>query len=244
MPYTSGVPSAGGIGFGGILGFLLVLGIVVFVGKILLQNLSTARRNRDGRPLAEGENDGRYAVVSCQLALLATARALQQDLQHYAETATTNTVLGLASALQEAAMALRRYRDYWSHGLVLVQRAGSLDEAERLFNEAISRERIKLSEEVTTNIEGMRRQTPRRGSANTAEVGQYIVVTLIVATGFSAFTEYRTPSLNDMDDTLQRLGTLLAADILGLEVIWSPEDPEDTLTEDELLAEYPELSGL
>jgi uncharacterized membrane protein len=238
------VTTGGGIGLGGILGFLLVLGIVVLVGKVLLQNLSTARRGRTGQPSAAAEGDGRYAVVLCQLALLATARTLQRDLQHYAETATTNTVLGLASALQEAAMAFRRYRDYWRYGLVRVQRLGSLDEAERAFNQVISQERVKLSEELTTNIEGVRRQSPRTESPKADEVGQYLVVTIIVATAYSEFTEYRTPSLNDMEDTLQRLSTLLAADILGLEVIWSPENPEDALTDDELLAEYPELSGL
>jgi uncharacterized membrane protein len=37
---------------------------------------------------------------------------------------------------------------------------------------------------------------------------------------------------------------LLTSDLLALEVIWSPENPNDTLTEDELIAEYPELSGL
>jgi uncharacterized membrane protein len=216
---------------------LIVLGIVVVVGKVLLQNLSRARGDRVGE-------EGRYAVVVCQLALLATARALQDDLRHYAETATTNTMLGLASALQEAVMALRRYRDYWRYGLVHLQRVGDLDEAERSFNQAISQQRVKLSEELTTNIEGIRRQTPRSPSSTADEVGQYVVVTLIVATGYPEFAEYRTPSLNDMEDTLQRLSTLLAADILGLEVIWSPEHAEDALTEDELLAEYPDLSGL
>jgi uncharacterized membrane protein len=37
---------------------------------------------------------------------------------------------------------------------------------------------------------------------------------------------------------------LLASDILALEVMWSPENPDDALTEDELMAEYPELSAL
>jgi hypothetical protein len=41
-----------------------------------------------------------------------------------------------------------------------------------------------------------------------------------------------------------RRRALLAADILALEVIWSPENPDDAMTEDELLTEYPELSGL
>lgn len=243
-PLGVGVASGGGVGLGGIFGFLVIFGIVALVGKVLLQNLSNARRNRAGQPSAGSWGGERYAVVTCQLALLATARTLQRDLQHYAETATTNTVVGLASALQEATMALRRYSDHWRYGTVHVQWVGTIDEAERAFNQAISQERAKLSEELTTNIEGVRRQTPRRGSPKADEVGQYLVVTLIVATGYPEFTAYRTPSLKDMEDTLQRLGTLLAADILALEVIWSPENPDDALTEDELLVEYPELSGL
>jgi uncharacterized membrane protein len=239
-----GVVSGRGVGLGGIFAFLLILGIVAFVGKVLLQNLANARRSRTGQPSAGSLGDERYAVVTCQLALLATARTLQRDLQHYAEAATTNTVIGLASALQEATMALRRYSDHWRYGRVHVQPVGTIDEAERAFNQAISQERAKLSEELTTNIEGIRRQTPRRGSPSADEVAQYLVVTLIVATAYPEFTELQTPSLKDMEDTLQRLGTLLAADILALEVIWSPENPDDALTEDELLVEYPELSGL
>ncbi len=243
-PLGGGVVSGGGGGLGGIFGFLLILGVVVFVGKVLLQHLSNTRRNHAGQPSAGYQDGERYAVVTCQLALLAIARALQRDLQHYAETAMTNTVVGLASALQEATMALRRYHEYWRYGTVHVQRVGTLDEAERGFNQAISQERAKLSEELTTNIEGVRRHTPRRERPTADEVGQYLVVTLIVATGYPKFTAFQTPSLNDMEDTLQRLGTLLAVDLLALEVIWSPEHPDDALTEDELLVEYPELSGL
>ena len=76
------------------------------------------------------------------------------------------------------------------------------------------------------------------------EVGSYLVVTLIVATGYPNFTASRTPSMQEFEATLQRLGTLLASDILALEVIWSPENSDDALTEDELIAEYPELSEL
>ena len=146
MPYGGSVTSGGGIGLGGIFGFLLILGIVVLVGKVLLQNLSRARRDRAGEPLTGALGGERYGVVTCQLGLLSTARTLQRDLQHYAETATTNTVIGLASALQEATMALRRYRDYWRYGMVRVQRVGTIDEAERAFNQALSQERVKLSE--------------------------------------------------------------------------------------------------
>ena len=89
-----------------------------------------------------------------------------------------------------------------------------------------------------------RRQTPMQAGPKTDEVAQYLVVTLIVATGYTGFTAYPTPSFKDMEAMLQRLGTLLTSDLLGLEVIWSPENPDDALTEDELVAEYPELSAL
>jgi uncharacterized membrane protein len=211
------------------------------VGKVLLQNLANTRRNRAGQPSADSWVGEQYAVVKCQLALLATARALQRELQHYAETATMNTVVGLATALQEATLALMRHQRYWRYGVVQVQRVSTIDEAERAFNQIVGRERAKLSEELTVNVEGMRRQTLRPAGPNPTEVGQYLVVTLIVATGYPELTAYPTPSLKEMEDTLQRLGTLLAADILALEVTWSPENPDDALTEDELLAEYPEF---
>jgi uncharacterized membrane protein len=127
---------------------------------------------------------------------------------------------------------------------VQVQRAGTLDEAERAFNQAVSQERTKFSEELTVNIDGVQRQATAREHRPSEEVGEYLVVTLIVATGYPEFTAYQTPSSKDMEATLQRLGTLLAADLLALEVMWSPENPDDTLTEDELLAEYPALSAL
>jgi uncharacterized membrane protein len=236
--------AGGGFGFGGILGLLIILGIVVVVGRVLLKNLATARRNRlDGSPsgMSGGE---RYAVVKSQLALLSTARSLQRELQTFANTGSTDTVVGLASALQDVVMALMRHSDYWRYGVVQVQPAATLDDAERAFNQVVSQERAKLSEELTVNVNGVRRQAPRSERVPSNEVGQYLVVTLIVATGYPEFTAYQTPSPKDIEGTLQRLSTLLTSDLLAVEVMWSPENPDDSLTEDELMAEYPELSAL
>jgi uncharacterized membrane protein len=233
----------GGIGLGGVVGLFMLLGVVALVGKFVLSHLARTRADRSGQ--AAGSWDGaRYVVVTCQLAVLASARALHRQLQHDAETASTDTVAGLASALQDVVMALRRSREYWRYGLVQVQGADSLDAAERAFNDAVNRVRAKLSEELRVNLEGVRRQTPMSAGPKTDEVAEYLVVTLIVATGYAGFTAFQTPTIQDMEATLQRLGTLLTSDLLGLEIIWSPETPDDALTEDELFTEYPELSGL
>ena len=234
----------GGFGFGGVIALVLVLGIVVVLGKVLLQNLATARRYRPGRASAGQGRGERYATITWQLGLLSTARELQRELQALARSASTDTTTGLASALQDLTVALSRYRDYWKYGAVQVQHPGSLDEAERAFNLLVAQERAKLSAEVTVNVDGVRKQASTSAPTPVDEVGRYLVVTLIVATGYPEFTAYPTPSLQELEGTLQRLGTLLAADLLALEVIWSPENPDDTLTEDELLTEYPDLSRL
>jgi uncharacterized membrane protein len=234
----------GGFGFGGLFGLLIILGIVALVGRVLLRNLAAARHDRQDLSPSSSLGGERYAVVKCQLGLLSTARSLQHDLQTFANAATTDTVAGLATSLQDVVMALIRHGEYWRYGTVQVQRAGSLDDAERTFNQAVSQERAKLSEELTVNIDGVRRQASIQENRPAEEVGQYLVVTLIVATGYPEFTAYPTPSVKDLEATLQRLGTLLAADLLALEVIWSPENPDDALTEDELLAEYSELSAI
>jgi uncharacterized membrane protein len=246
LPFLGGGGGAGsGFGFGGVLGLLLILGIVALLGKVLLQNLAQARRDRkaDGGGSAWGGGE-RYAVVKCQLGLLSTARTLQHDLRTYADAATTNTVAGLATALQDVVIALTRHSQYWKYGTVQAERMGTIDEAERAFNQAVNQERSKLSEELTVNVDGTRRQSRTQQRSLAPDVGQSLVVTLIVATGYPEFTTSRTPSFKEMEATLQHLGTLLAADLLGLEVMWTPENPDDTLTEDELIALYPELSPL
>jgi uncharacterized membrane protein len=245
LPFLGwGGGGGGGFGFGGVLGLLLILGIVALVGRVLLRNLAAARRDRQEFSPSASLGGERYAVVKCQLALLSTARSLQRELQTFANAASTDTVAGLGAALQDAVMALMRHSDYWRYGAVQVHHAATLDDAERAFNRVVSQERAKLSEELTVNIDGMRRQASRSASAPSNEVGQYLVVTLIVATGYPEFTAYQTPSPKDLESTLQRLGTLLTSDLLALEVMWAPENPDDSLTEDELIAEYPELLAL
>ncbi len=222
----------------------MILGIVALIGRVLLRNLAAARRDRQELSPLTSPGGDRYAVVKCQVALLSTARSLQRELQAFAHAATTDTMAGLGAALQDGVMALMRHSDYWRYGVVQVHHAATLDDAERAFNRVVSQERANLSEELTVNIEGQRRQASRSASAPSNEVGQYLVVTLIVATGYPEFMAYPTPSAKDLESTLQRLSTLLTSDLLALEVMWSPENPDDSLTEDELIAEYPELSAL
>jgi uncharacterized membrane protein len=43
---------------------------------------------------------------------------------------------------------------------------------------------------------------------------------------------------------LGELGSIPATALLGLEVVWTPADPEDSLTETDLMTTYPEMRSM
>jgi uncharacterized membrane protein len=47
-----------------------------------------------------------------------------------------------------------------------------------------------------------------------------------------------------LDRALAALGAVPANALLGLEVIWTPADPEDSLTETDLMTTYPEMRSV
>jgi len=47
-----------------------------------------------------------------------------------------------------------------------------------------------------------------------------------------------------LETALGELGAVSAQALLGLEVVWTPADSEDSLTETDLMTTYPELRSL
>ncbi len=48
-------------------------------------------------------------------------------------------------------------------------------------------------------------------------------------------------SANELNTALQRLGATSPDYLMVFELLWSPQDPSDSLTDDELLAGYSDL---
>jgi len=68
-------------------------------------------------------------------------------------------------------------------------------------------------------------------------------VTILVA----AEGEYKLPTINsntDLKDALRKLGSIPVDAIQAIEVLWTPQDENDTLSERELLRDYPLLRSL
>ncbi|MFM7577521.1 MAG: DUF1517 domain-containing protein, partial [Microcystaceae cyanobacterium] len=70
--------------------------------------------------------------------------------------------------------------------------------------------------------------------------GDYILVTLVVA----ALGKLTLPTINESSDlrqSLQTVGGLGSDRLLAIEVLWTPQADGDTLTRDDIMAEYPNL---
>jgi uncharacterized membrane protein len=79
------------------------------------------------------------------------------------------------------------------------------------------------------------------GSSDAAS--DYLVVTLLVASR----RRLQLPAAATADqlrDSLQRLGSVAADDLLALEVIWQPEGEGESLSSAELVTQYPSLQHL
>ena len=110
------------------------------------------------------------------------------------------------------------------------------------FNEASMEERAKIEDETLVNVKGRKKAAARTAAAD--GVGnEYIVVTVIVA----ADGAVKMPSIQNLEDlktALKRLGALRAQGVQAVEVLWTPQEDGDSLTQEELSRDFPTLKSL
>jgi uncharacterized membrane protein len=69
---------------------------------------------------------------------------------------------------------------------------------------------------------------------------EYIIVTILVGTE----GKLELPTINSSDDlrqALRQIGGISSDRLLAVEILWTPQAEGDTLTSDDLMAEYPDL---
>lgn len=238
-----------GGGFGGLFSILIFFAIANF----LINAFRRAGSNDGDVGEVEYGSNPAVTVTRLQVGMLAGARGLQEELNRIAETADTNTPEGRAEILQEASLALLRHPEYWVYAGGSNKQA-RLASAESEFNRLALAERSKFTEETLSNVNNqLKAANPHALSpANkggeldnptrliTEGPGEYIIVTLLAAT----LGNTQLPAINSADDLRQALrafGSIPSDRLLAIEVLWTPQAEGDTLTADDLLAEYADL---
>ena len=188
------------------------------------------------------------SVCKLQIALCADAAGVQSTLTNLSLEADTQTSQGLWQLLQEVVRSLLESAEYWTHAGASSRTFDSPNEAQTFFDLLSTEERSKFSAETLTNIDGCIAQTPPplvedRGTP------AYIVVTLLLGTagdrlGWDGVGDECAFSHSGVRGILETLTRMPLEDLMVLELLWSPQTATDSLSTEEMEAEYRDLKPL
>ncbi|KAK9063673.1 hypothetical protein SSX86_017544 [Deinandra increscens subsp. villosa] len=188
-------------------------------------------------------NTPKTSVLKLQVGSLGKGRSLQRELNRIAEKADTSTLKGLNYVLQETIVALLRHSNYCISGYSSVDVKRSVKEGEKLFDQLSIEERSKFDEETLVNVNNNIRKKTATTHTSNGLLNQYIVVTILVVA--SCVPELPPIKSNEqLKKALQNLASIPTTNIIGVEVLWTPQKEDDSLTEQEMLEDYPLLHPL
>jgi uncharacterized membrane protein len=116
----------------------------------------------------------------------------------------------------------------------------SLTNGETKMNAAALAERSRFQIERVRGADGNVRRSDA-AQAESQDALEYLVVTVVVATRRPVLQAKEVSDPAQLQAVLGELGGIPASALLGLEVIWTPADPGDALSKDDLVTTYPEL---
>lgn len=232
-------------GFGGGFGGLFTLLVFIAIANFLMRSLRSLKGESDYSDGPPSSNPP-VTVAKLQVGLLANARGLQEDLNRIALEANTGNSEGLVRLLQETTLALLRHPDYWMYGAVDNKQTRLLN-AEQEFNRFTLSTRSRFTQETLSNVNHQLLQTKPAeliAAADDHQVpGEYIMATLVVAVQ----GQLNLPNITDpgnLRQALNQIGAIAQDRLLAVEVLWTPQQPGETLSADEMVAEYPDLTLL
>jgi uncharacterized membrane protein len=240
----------GGGGGMGTLGSLLLVGIVCLGAVMVVRSIRRASRrgaltyasNQDEVDDVAGSRDRSY-VYKVQLGLGRSGRGIQKRLEEFASTGDTSSEAGLAELLRQTALELMREKDAVRYGLVEPGGPYSLTNGEAKMNGAAMAERSRFQVERVRGAEGQVRRSDAAASVG-SEALEFLVITVLVATRQPLGDLQKLEDRQGLEAVLSELGSVPASTLLGLEVVWTPADPEDSLTETDLMTTYPEMRSI
>jgi hypothetical protein len=187
------------------------------------------------------------AVARVLIALRGSARDfVRRSLRDLAAKADTTQPQGLLRLLSDATLVLERARELdegWyatAHDIVAFDASEAAD-AERSFRQMSMHVKGTWREDTVLNLDGVRRFRPlddersRASSQNAGASSSLMVVTVLVA------AQGLQGQVRSTSDALSCLHAVPEGKLLAVEILWTPDREDDTLSEEEMIAQFPEL---
>ena len=182
-----------------------------------------------------------FAISKVQVALYAQARELQSELTELSLEVDTDSSEGLLRLLQESTLSLLRHTEYWTHVSASSQIARDALQAQSMVNALSIEQRRQLSSETLVNVGGNKKRSAVQAAGLEEGPAAYIVITFLIGTAHDKPLFSKIQTETELQAVLQQLASLPAEYLMTFELIWSPQEASDSLTDDELLTEYSDL---
>uniref|UniRef100_A0A7S2V5E0 Uncharacterized protein n=1 Tax=Fibrocapsa japonica TaxID=94617 RepID=A0A7S2V5E0_9STRA len=203
-------------------------GLIVGVGAAALLAVAATRKKEEPLPVV---NLSEPALAVVQVALKCDSRSNIQDyMKRLYSNVDPSKQSSLGAAIRSLASELTARQNSWVSGTGYIQRFNSLKECEIAFNQQALEERVKWDREYYDTGK---------------EVDEYAVITLLVA---SQQVGFELPLVSNKADLLNALDLLSSAStleggkfLLGVEVLWTPQDADDYLTLEDVYSRWPHL---
>ncbi|KAH0936382.1 hypothetical protein HID58_013499 [Brassica napus] len=213
-----------GFGFGGFSSFSLILvGFAAFI--VVFGFLSD---HSQGSTLTDTQ---KTSVLKLHVGLLGLGRTFNR----LAENDDTSTSEGLSYVLTEATLALLRYPDYCISCNSSVSPLGKFDEETLVNVNSVKRQSSKIwtascfsNEYIVGHLKIHSKAVPKN-----EYIVMYVHVTILVAAEANKWNCGSKGSLTE--------NWLVPRNKIAVEVLWTPQNEKDTLSEKELLEDYPLL---
>ncbi|HXU82095.1 MAG TPA: DUF1517 domain-containing protein [Polyangia bacterium] len=232
-------------GYGGGFGSLIMLAVVAFGVVTVMRSMRRVRAGGPSGLFGHGDDEeevvaDRAWVYKIQLGLGRSAREIQNSLARYAAEGDTSSEAGLAQLLQQTSLELMRHKDSIRYGHIDPSGPMSLTNGETKMNAAALAERSRFHIERVRGADG-RVLKSEAAATESNDALEYLVITIVVATRRPVIQAKEIADPAQLQGLLGELGAVPPTALLGLEVIWTPADPSDALSKDDLVTTYPEL---
>lgn len=256
--YTGGGGGGGGMGCSGCCCILLVFGLIVVAIVIGARGKSGSGPNGPGLGgpglggpgfgAGPGSSMGSYHgpnamyVTSLSLGIDWRARAqLQAHLKRLAETGDTRSPGGLAQLLSETVLALRRNELSWLYAAYKDEGGQAPQNAQPAFTRLAQDLRSRFQSEVVRGASGQLQQQDGPAVTAKANEGEGTVAVSIVLATRRPMQGFQVQDATQIRAALADRGALQGAQLVALEVIWSPAAESDRMSTAELETVYPEM---
>lgn len=237
-----GAPVVLGGGGGGLI-FLVMFAVIAFV--IISSMRSATAAGARGFAGSAGRTGVKAVMVQV---LLFEGDEVKQALQRIAAQGNPGSREGLSRMVSEAALATLRAQDRWVYGDIRKVQAG-VEGVQNQVGAWGTEARAAFAVQTTGRYVGGIATAPAPGSTPGGEGrpdnGSYLAVTIVVgATAVPQLPDGEGVNAAELRAALAAVAGIAPANLIRADVVWSPDQPGEFLTEIEAIQKYPNLSRL